>query len=445
MGLSSFKRTLFARPESETRGPSALRVTGQMTWLLLHDAVDGELDRHARGLVYSTLIAIIPLLVFAVVALKAMGVRGALAPALRRIFEPLGQGGLELADKLMSVVGQVHIGVLGTFGILLLAFAVVMLLFKIESGFDAAWRVTDARVTLARSLQYIGLLIAGPVLLFAAFGVTATLTSEAVLQHLSIVGAALPVLGKILPYVIAIVAFTLLNLITPNARVRFRAALIAGFAGGVVWQAAGQLFAFLTARSTQLSAVYSSFAILILFLTWLYVSWLILLLGGRLGFYVQNPLWRRPAEELKPFAPADAEASALAVMVMAAERFGTAVEPYELGEFVGRLGAPGIRLEPTLNELATAGLLLKTRRRTYVLARKPEDITVAQIMGAVRGESEVALDRAMAELMRRGHDARAEVFSGATLADLAPAAPGRDREAVAEKNPGLRRSGDAWE
>ncbi|MDN5865338.1 MAG: YihY family inner membrane protein [Gammaproteobacteria bacterium] len=417
--MSSFKRTLFARPQNESLVPAALRSTGQTIWLLLHDAVDGELDRHARALVYSTLIAMIPLLAFAVIALKALGVREVLAPALHRLLEPLGPAGFQLADKLLTVVSQVHIGLLGTFGIVLFAFAVVMLLFKIESGFDAAWRVTDARFTLARSLQYVGLLIAGPVLLFAAFGVTATLTSSSVVEHLSIVGDALPVLGKILPYLIAIVAFTLLNLIAPNARVHFRAALIAGFAGGIVWQAVGQLFAFLTARSTQLSAVYSSFAILILFLSWLYMSWLILLLGGRLGFYMQNPLWRRPEEELQPFAPAGAEASALVMMLMVAERGEEEAEHYELGVFVGQLAVPGIRLEPILEHLTTAGLLLKTRRRAYVLAREPERITVAQIMGAVRGESEVTLDRPLAELMRHGHDAQVEVFSGTTLADLA--------------------------
>lgn len=422
------KHALFARRPDEPRALATVRFTLQIAWLLFHDAFEGQLDRHARGLVYSTLIAMIPVLVFAVIALQALGVHGVLAPTVNRLLEPLGPGGLELAHKLIAVVSNVHIGVLGVFGILLLAFAAVMLLFKIESALDAAWQVTDARVTFSRSLQYIGLLIAGPVLLFAAFGVTATLTNKSVVQHLAIIGDALPVMGKVFPYVIAVVAFTLLNLITPNARVRFRPALVAGLAGGLVWQGVGQLFAFLTATSTRMSAVYSSFAILILFLTWLYVSWLVLLLGARLGFYMQNPLWRRPDEDLKPLGPASAEASAIDIMVIAAERFASEGEPREQGDFVGRLGVPGIRIEPVLAHLVTAGLLLKTRKRDYVLAREPREITVAQIIGAVRGEAESGLGRGLAELLRRAHDARTEAFAGATLADLVGDTPESEEE-----------------
>lgn len=418
MALPKLKRVLFARRPDEPRALAGLRTAGQIVWLLAHDAFEGNLDRHARGLVYSTLIAMIPLLVFAVIVLKTLGVHGVLGPTLGRLLEPLGSGGIQLADKLLAVVGNVHIGVLGIFGILLLAFAAVMLLLKIESGLDAAWQVTEARVTFSRTLQYLGLLIAGPVLLFAAFGVTAVLTNKSVVEHLSIIGDAVPVLGKILPYVIAVIAFTLLNLITPNARVRFKPALIAGLAGGVIWQAIGQLYTFLTAQSTQLSAVYSSFAILIMFLTWLYVSWLILLLGARLGFYIQNPLWRRPAEDLKPFAPASAEASAVDIMLIAAEQYKQDGEPYELGGFVGRLAVPGVRLEPVLDHLVAAGLLRKTKKKAYELVQNPGRITIDRIIDAVRGEAEAGLGQGVSELLHRARQARTEAFAGTSLADL---------------------------
>ncbi|MGH8162072.1 MAG: YhjD/YihY/BrkB family envelope integrity protein [Gammaproteobacteria bacterium] len=414
---------LFAQPRDEPRAKARWRAVVQIVWLLVRDTFDGRLDRHARGLVYSTLIAIVPVLAFAIIGLKAIGERALLAPALYNLLAPLGPGGRELADKLLIVVGNLQIGVLSIFSIVVLVFAVVMLLFKIESGLDAAWQVTDARINLPRSLQYFGLLIVGPMFLFVAFGVTATLTSHSVLTRLAIIGAALPVIGKILSYVIAIVAFTLINLITPNVRVRFRAALAAGIAGGLAWNAVGQLFAFLAARSTGLSAIYSGLAIVILFLSWLYVSWLILLLGGRLGFYVQNPSWRRPVEELRPLVPASAEASALDIMLIAAERFKTGGRPFGLGEFVGRLGVPGIRLEPVLGHLLRARLLHETGRRSYVLARAPGAITVAQVIDAVRGETEAGMGEGLTELLDRAHAARIEAFAGTTLADLAGDAP----------------------
>src|SRR5690625_4724650 len=117
------KRVLFDRPPGEPRVLAGVRAAAQMVWLLFHDAFEGQLDRHARALVYSTLVAMIPLLVFAVIALKALGVHGILGPTLGRLMEPLGAGGLQLTHKLLAVVGQVHIGVLGVFGILLLAYS----------------------------------------------------------------------------------------------------------------------------------------------------------------------------------------------------------------------------------------------------------------------------------------------------------------------------------
>ncbi|MGH8274169.1 MAG: YhjD/YihY/BrkB family envelope integrity protein [Gammaproteobacteria bacterium] len=423
MSQNRITRALFTQEKEASGAHIRLRTTAQIVWLLLRDIFDGRLDRHARGLVYSTLVAMIPLLAFAIITLKAVGERAFLGPALHNMLAPLGYGGRDLADKLLTVVDKVHIGVLSIFSIVVLAYAAVTLLFKIESGLDAAWQVTDARISFRRSLQYLGLLIVGPIFLFAAFGVTATLTNQSVTAHLAIVGSALPVIGKILPYVIAVVAFTLINLITPNARVHWRAALAAGIAGGLFWQGVGQLFAFLAARSTGLSAIYSSFAILILFLSWLYVSWMILLLGGRLGFYVQNPTWRRPADELRPLVPASAEASALDIMLIAAERFEDGGKPYGLGEFVGRLGVPGIRLEPVTGHLLRAGLLRNSGRRAYVLARSPEKISVAEVINAVRGETEAGMGEGLTELLDRAHDARIEAFAGTTLADLAGDTP----------------------
>ena len=431
--VQQLERHLFANPQRQPWWLAALRTTGQVAWLLGRDIAEGRLNLYAMGLVYSTLIAIVPLLAFGVAALKELGINGVLGPSLHRLLEPLGPEGGPLADKILLFVGNVRIGVLGIFGILLLAFTAVSLLHKIEAGLNAAWQVNESRPALTRSVQYLSLLIVGPVFLFAAFGVTATLTSEHVMQHLSIIGPVLPVLGKLVPYLIAIAAFTLINLITPNTRVRLGAALAAGIAGGIVWQGAGQLFALLTARSTQLSAVYSSFAILILFLTWLYISWLILLLGARIGFYIQNPAWRRPHEDRFPLSPAHAEATALDIMLMAAERFAAGEKPLMAGDCVGRFGISGLRLEPVFDRLVQAGLLFRVGGRGYVIARNPATIGVAEVLDAVRGErASSGLAGRLAELLGRAQAARTEAISGTTLADLAAAggnaAPSKETE-----------------
>lgn len=418
MNLKTIERSLFARHFHEQRQVHWLRSCAQIAWLIVRDALEGRLNLYAMSLVYSTLIAMVPLLAFAVAALKGLGINGVLGPALHRLFEPLGPAGDELSNRVLVFVGNVRIGVLGIFGILLLAFTAISLLRKIESGLNAAWQVSEARPALSRGVQYISLLIVGPLFLFAAFSVTATLTNRSVMQHLSIIGPLLPVLGKLLPYLIAVAAFTLLNLMTPNTRVKLSAALAAGIAGGIVWQGAGQIFALLAARSTRLDAVYSSFAILILFLVWLYLSWLILLLGARIGFYVQYPAWRRPHEDRRPLAPASAEAAALDVMLAAAERFAAGKPPLTVGDCVGLIGVSGLRLEPVLEHLVEAGLLLRAGRRGYSLARSAETITVAEVLEAARGEVPASEPGLLRGLLGRMHTARVEALGRTTLADL---------------------------
>ena len=86
--------------------------------------------------------------------------------------------------------------------------------------------------------------------------------------------------GHLLPYVPVIGAFTFVYSFMPNTRVRIGPALAGGLVGGILWQSAGWAFALFAASSTRYAAIYSSFAILILFMLWLYLSWLILPFGA---------------------------------------------------------------------------------------------------------------------------------------------------------------------
>ena len=75
----------------------------------------------------------------------------------------------------------------------------------------------------------------------------------------------------------------------PNTRVRFKPALIGGVFAGVLWAGSGSLFTSFVVSMSRYEAIYSGFAIVIVAMIWLYLSWLILLLGAQLAFYVQNP------------------------------------------------------------------------------------------------------------------------------------------------------------
>lgn len=105
-----------------------------------------------------------------------------------------------------------------------------------------------------RYSRYLSFLLVGPVLVFAALGITTMVVrSNAVQAVLAIepFGSFVPGIGKLLPYVLVIGAFTFFYMFVPNTRVRFAPAFVAGVIGGILWQFAGWAFAVFVASSTQ--------------------------------------------------------------------------------------------------------------------------------------------------------------------------------------------------
>ena len=94
--------------------------------------------------------------------------------------------------------------------------------------------------------------------------------------------------GTILPYLILSIVFTIIYLIVPNTKVNLRPALIGGITAGIFWQVSSILFAKGVASSTKYFAIYSSLAILILFMIWQYISWLIVLIGAQISYCAQK-------------------------------------------------------------------------------------------------------------------------------------------------------------
>ena len=110
--------------------------------------------------------------------------------------------------------------------------------------------------------------------------------------------------SRLAPYLVVIATFSLLYVYVPNTRVRVKPALLAGLLAGAAWAAVGGLFTSFIVNVTRNEAIYSGFAIVLAAMIWLQLSWLILLLGAQLAFYLQNPAYLRPVQ-----SPADANSA----------------------------------------------------------------------------------------------------------------------------------------
>ena len=361
--------------------------------ILGRDLAMGQLTLRAMSLVYTTLLSIVPLLALSFSVLKAFGVHNQIQPMLLKLLEPLGDQGVEVAQHIAEFIQNMNVGVLGAVGLALLLYTSISLVQKIEESLNYIWHIPQPRRLGERFSRYFSVLIIGPILVFSALGLTATVMNiDTVRQLLAVdaLGEAVRVASRLVPYLLIIAAFTFVYLYIPNTRVRLGAALVGGTVGGIVWQTSGWLFAMFVASSGQYAAIYSGFAIVVLFMIWLYVSWLVLLFGASVAFYTQHPEYLYLGSGEPRLSNRVRERLALSLMSRVASRFVAGQPAISLPEFTQQLRVPMHVLSTVVTALQDSELLLQTSDDPplFLPARDPSLISVTQVLDAVRNAGE---------------------------------------------------------
>jgi membrane protein len=189
------------------------------------------------------------------------------------------------------------------------------------------------------------------------------------------------------PYFMVVALFTFVYVYMPNTRVRIGPAFVGALSGGVLWAAVGALFARIVVYSAKTAAVYAGFAVVLLFLVWVYLSWLILLLGAQLSFYVQHPEHLRSGHAEVPLTSALRERVALAVMYLVGERFVAGGARWTINGLAERLDVPGTLLDEIVSSLQAHGLVLDVEDDTVAPARDLGAISLDAILNAVRHQT----------------------------------------------------------
>ena len=264
----------------------------QLIFVVVRDILGGQFKLWAAGLSYTTLLTVIPLLALVFSILKTVGVHRHAEPFIINLLSPLGEKGVTLGLQAISYIESINVGVLGFVGSVVLLYLALSLIHQMEEAYNAIWRVEKSRNLLRRFIVYILLILVGPVLVFGAIAMTAALVSTTFMQEMLKYEGVQVVeytFNRFLPYLFIIAAASITYFIIPNTKVKIISALIGGIIIGVLWEILGWIFASFVVTSANYQAIYSGFAITILFLVWLQISWLILLTGANITFYLQNP------------------------------------------------------------------------------------------------------------------------------------------------------------
>jgi len=437
--LNTLDERIWRTPvETAPRVQAFVIRTARLVIVLARDLMQGQLTLRAMGLVYTTLLSLVPLLAISFSVLKAFGVSDQIRPMLQGFLEPLGEKGIEITARITGFIENINVGVLGSVGLAMLLYTSVSLMQKIEESFNYIWHVSHARSFGERFTRYVSALLVGPLLVFSAIGLTAAATNSHLVQaamRYPMVSWLMSEAGQLLPYVLVILAFAFFYSFMPNTRVRLWPAVVGAVVGGIVWQTAGWAFAQFAAGSTRYAAIYSSFAILLIFMLWLYLSWLILLFGASVAFYLQHPEYVVKKGGEPRLSNRLRERLALVIMSMIGRHHLEGRAPWTTDALAQTLRLPMRVVEGVLDALHACGLLAPTTDEPcgWLPARDVGKISARELLDAVRTAGEnrylnagaLPAPEAVDRLLQRFDAATAAALEGVSVADIAGALPQR--------------------
>lgn len=249
----------------------------------------------AGNLTFTTLLALVPLFTIAFTLFTAFPVfedwSNAFKIFLLTTLVP------EVGGKVITLYMQQfadNAAQLTAVGLIFLAVTALLLLLSIERVFNGIWRARRPRSVVQRLVIYWTIITVGPLLI----GASLSITSWLVTQSMRSVGGAQDthdLLLRIVPVLLNGAAFALLYLTVPSKRIRVKDALSGGIAAALLFEFMKQGFGLYVRLFPTYDLIYGTFATIPIFLLWLYLSWLVILLGA--VFVAVLPQWRLGVEK----------------------------------------------------------------------------------------------------------------------------------------------------
>lgn len=329
----------------------------------------------AASLAFTTLLALVPLLTVAIalfsnfpgvaklgLSLKVFLLENLLPDRAGRIITTYA---LQFSQKAAGLT---------LIGTALLVAAALMLLLTINRVFDQIWGVRRPRPLFARLSVYWFALTLGPI----ALGAGVVATGHLVATSAQLAGRATwlaDLAAKSVPFILLASLFSLLYYAVPNHRVRPLHAFAGGVAAAAAFVVMQQLFGLFIARFPTYTLIYGTFAVLPIFLVWLYLSWLVILLGALIAATIPTFLDRDAV--IPPF-PGQRAWAALTLLLALAE--GQRGGPLPFAEMQAHSGLTAADCEDLLGAMSEEGWVVRTEDGHWVLCRQADDLRLAEIV-----------------------------------------------------------------
>lgn len=295
-----------------------------------------------------------------------------------------------VAKEINKYIQNTRSGALGVTGSVLLIFAAISMLSRIEDTFNDIWGVAQGRSWFMRIVLYWGVLSLAPMLVVVALGLATGPHLESTKRWLS----TLPIIGnflfhfgfQFLPVLVLCLTFGAFYMLMPNTKVRWNAALVGGLVGGVLFHLNNLVNVLYVSRVVSNSKIYGSLGLVPVFMIGLYFSWLILLFGAQVAYAFQNRTTYLEEKQVENINQRGKEFIALRLMTLIGRRYLRGEPPCTILEMSSELCVPTRLVQQLMQTLATARLVVEvaSAETAYLPARPMETITCHDILLALR-------------------------------------------------------------
>lgn len=316
----------------------------------------------AASLTYTSLLALIPFLVVGFSILREFPVfpemLNSLQMAILQVFTPdAGEGVKQYIQGIVNKGAKLPI-----FSFSVLVVTSVMLLYTIDDTLNRIWRVDYQHRSLSSFLIYVAVIFSGPILLGSSLAITTYLISQSLVTG-SVGG--MKWLASV-PWLVTFIAFTALYRWVPNTHVRWKYALSGGLVAMLLFELAKWGFALYMRWVPTYGLLYGTLSAIPLTLVWIYLSWLVVLIGAEtarcLSIYSSD--YKQPG-------------------LTARQLLGYFFTTSEGGVAIGQIAASGNmgkgKLKRVLLQLTKAGLVQQLQTGKYELSAKSTGMGISEL------------------------------------------------------------------
>jgi membrane protein len=354
---------------------------------------DGQ--KKASVLTYYSLLNIVPIVAVIFGVAKGFG----FDKLIKKQILEMAQKGNWQSDVTNQIIGfsqslleNAKGGLIAGVGVVLLFWAIISILGRIEGSLNDVWEVRRPRTLARKFSDYLTMMVLAPILLVISSSATVLVAGQVkFFAHkagvLTVLGPVISLFLSLLPYVSMWTLLSVLYLILPNTRVPVRAGILGGIAAGTIFQIVQWIYIKFQIGVASYGAIYGSFAALPLLLVWIQMSWMIVLFGSEIARASVNYETYGFHPDYSRISVSSRRLLVLRIFRLLVEKFSAGEKPLSISQIAHVLEIPFRLVQQLLHELADIGLVAETpsgikNEVAFQPARTIEGITLKYALDA---------------------------------------------------------------